>query len=95
VAVSYDAPGWDAKENREGASSRITPACGSASCLIDHLNPKLESQIFALRISKVRAKFLLITLRENSQVERDELSKVLYVVAIALNVAFQSVSARS
>ena len=73
----------------EGTLSLFNAASCSASVLLDHFGPKLQGKVFALGISKLKAKFFLITLREDFQVERDELSEVLYVVAIALDIAFE------
>src|SRR3981081_2549891 len=53
----------------EGTLSRLNAARGSAAGLLDHLGPKFEGWVFALRISKLPAKFFLITFREDFQVE--------------------------
>ena len=57
MAVSYDAFRWDAKENREGITHALVRPL---SRLFDHLSPKFESQVFTLRISKLKAKLFLV-----------------------------------
>jgi hypothetical protein len=74
----------------DGALSRFNAARGSASGLLDHLNPKFESQVFALRISELKAKLFLVVFMSGFQVQRNELCEVLYVVAIALDIVFDN-----
>jgi hypothetical protein len=49
----------------------------------------LESKIFVLRIAKLPAQFLLISIFQNFQVKRDGSRKVQHIVSVTSDVAFQ------
>jgi hypothetical protein len=56
---------------------------------LDGLNPEAESKVFALGIPQLPTQFLLISLFQHFQIERDSSRQVLHIVSVALNVAFR------
>jgi hypothetical protein len=55
--------------------------------LFNGFNPQFERKVLTLRIAELPAQFLLISLGQHFQIERNRSGQVFHVVAIPLNVA--------